>query len=260
MRTGRTWASHIAIYRHRYRYRWYAPEPTSGSLQHANVGSPPQLETFRGDDGAQHEGFERRFEMSMDRKRIEPLEPEAWSDQLRALLGGTEQPVAALEGRAGARSSPPNILLTIARHPSLLQPFLSFATALAAHGVLPRRESELIALRAAWNCQSAFEWGHHVHYGRAAGLQDQEIRRIAAGPEAEGWSADDRSLLRAADALHAKQDVSDELWAELSQRWSPEQLVEIPFVVGHYTMLSMVAKTTGVMLEPGLPEMPGHGP
>ena len=64
---------------------------------------------------------------------------------------------------------------------SSAEPFLRFAAVLAAQGVLPRRASELLALRAAWNCRSAFEWGHHVLYARAAGLGDEEIERVAQG-------------------------------------------------------------------------------
>jgi alkylhydroperoxidase family enzyme len=150
----------------------------------------------------------------------------------------------------------PNLLRVVAHHPSLLEPFLAFATALAGRGSLPRRASELLALRAAWNCGSAFEWGHHAVYARAAGLSDAEIAAVAAGPDAASWSEDERALLAAADELHASHSLGDATWDRLAARWSEAQLVEIPFVVGHYTMLSMVAGAARVPLEDGLPELP----
>ena len=76
--------------------------------------------------------------------------------------------------------STPRILGTVAKHPRLLQPMLGFSAVLA-DGELPRRESEILALRAAWNCRSAFEWGHHTRYGLDAGLRQQEIDRLAGG-------------------------------------------------------------------------------
>lgn len=79
---------------------------------------------------------------------------------------------------------------------------------------------------------------------------------MAAGPEADGWSERERCLLVAADELHAGHDVADATWERLEAIFEPAQLVEIPFVVGHYTMLSMVANMTRVPLEPGLPELP----
>jgi 4-carboxymuconolactone decarboxylase len=193
--------------------------------------------------------------MSEPEPRVTPLEPDQWSDEVRAVLGGTLRSVAELE--AGATSPRPlNILMTIAHQPHLLAPFLGFAAALATRGLLPRRESELLALRTAWNCQSAFEWGHHVLYARAAGLQDAEIEAIALAPEDERWSPADRALLRAADELHETQNMADTTWRQLRERWDSGQLVEITFVVGNYTMLSMLANATGVPLESNLPRLP----
>jgi 4-carboxymuconolactone decarboxylase len=190
--------------------------------------------------------------------RLDPVTDAALDPKTRSILGGTVSPVASLEGGAPKKAGGPlNILRTVAHHPHLLEPFLGFAATLALRGVVPRRESELLALRAAWNCGSAFEWGHHVIYARAAGLDESEIARVAAGPDSAEWSERDRLLLEAADQLHSGQDVSDEIWRRMRDRFEDAQLVEIPFVVGIYTMLSMVAKSTGVALEDDLPPLPG---
>ncbi len=198
-------------------------------------------------------------------RRLAPLPADEWSPEVRRLLGGTRERVAALEGNSGeaqpdASEEPKtlNILRTIAHHPKLLGPFLGFATALAQEGALTRRDSELLALRTSWNCQSEFEWGHHVEYGRVAGLTDEEIDRITKGPKARGWSPADRNLLRAADQLHARQQIDDATWEALAAQYTPAQLVEIPFVVGQYTMLSMVASSTGVTLEDGYDRLPAR--
>ena len=188
--------------------------------------------------------------------RLRPLEPDEWDERTRQVLGGTVDRVSTLEGRPGQSSGPLTILRTIAHHPRLLEPFLAFAATLATGGALPRRASELLALRAAWNCRSGFEWGHHVMYAKSAGLTDDEIQRIADGSGHPAWSEEDRSLLEAADELHAHQDISDATWSRLRERWDDAQLLEIPFVVGNYTMLSMVAKSTGVPVEEGLPPLP----
>jgi alkylhydroperoxidase family enzyme len=190
--------------------------------------------------------------------RLEPLRSGFGEDRQQA-LDETAAPVAELEGDGAPRAEaakPLNILGTIAHHPTLLEPFLAFAATLAMRGVLSRRHSELLALRAAWNCRSPFEWGHHVIYARAAGLGEDEIARVAQAPETAGWTGEERDLLQAADELHAGQDLTDDTWQRLRTHFDEAQLVEIPFVVGHYTMLSMVANATGVPLEAGLPEIP----
>lgn len=193
--------------------------------------------------------------------RIRPLPSNEWSPKVEKMLGGTRNRVAELEGHAPIKDKTAepktlNILRTLAHHPDLMGPFLGFASALAQEGALTRRDSEILALRASWNCQSEFEWGHHVEYGQTAGLTMAEIARIPLGPNAPGWTQEDRMLLEAADQLHAGQQISDALWSRLSVRFTEKQLVEIPFVVGQYTMLSMFANAARVELEAGYDGLP----
>ena len=187
------------------------------------------------------------------KSRIPLSDASQWSEETREILGDATPAAASPDGQG-----PPNILYTIAHHPHLLPPFLQFTGALALQGVLPRRDAELLALRAAWNCRSAFEWGHHVEYGLAHGLSNEEIQRIAAEPDHAGWGARERLLLRAADELHAHQHLTDETFAALRDRSSDAEIVEIIFVVGNYTMLSMLANATGVPVEQRLPAMPAR--
>ncbi|HEY8120685.1 MAG TPA: carboxymuconolactone decarboxylase family protein [Myxococcota bacterium] len=187
--------------------------------------------------------------------RLAPLPEAQWSDETRALIAGTLPRVSSLAGEASPGARPLPILSVIAHHPSLLGPFLEFAGALAQRGVLSRRESELLALRAAWRSQSHFEWGHHVQYARAAGLHEAEIARVAEQGAAP-LAPRELLLLRAADELHATQRLRDPTWAALRAEYTDAQLVEIPFLVGEYTMLSMVAESLGVPAPPGLPALP----
>ncbi len=137
-------------------------------------------------------------------------------------------------------------LLTIAalaNHPPLLAPFLGWAAALALQGALSKRDHELLALRTAHNWRSDFEWDEHARYAVDAGLNDDEIARIRTGPDAPGWSDHDADLLRAADELHRDGRIGDATLASLEAEHSPAALIEMLYVVGQYTMLSMVANT-----------------
>jgi 4-carboxymuconolactone decarboxylase len=163
------------------------------------------------------------------------------------LMASTLGPVGSLEGDgAGEHRRPLPILPVIAHQDRLLGPFLAWASAIALEGVLSRRDSELLALRVAVLCDSDFEWDHHRVYARAAGLSEDEIARVAVGPSADGWSLSSVALLRAADELHATTTISASTWAELVSFYDPAALVEIIFVVGQYTMLSMLANAAGV--------------
>ena len=189
--------------------------------------------------------------------RIAKLQPDQWDEQVRTLLTPTLGPVAGLEGReAGEERKPLDILLVLAHDPKVLGPFLAWAATLVFDGALSRRDHELLALRTAANCASDFEWAHHAVYARAAGLDEDEIARVAAGPNAVGWDPADAALLRAADELHVSKTIADATWERLAERLTPAALVEVPWVVGQYTMLSMVANATEVGIHPGEDVLP----
>jgi AhpD family alkylhydroperoxidase len=157
---------------------------------------------------------------------------------------------ARLAGRA-AGTSPPAVFLTLGRHRRLFWGWLLFASALMPRGRLPRRETELVILRVATLSRSAYELTQHRRLGRRAGLTDDEIERIALGPADPSWGPRDRLLLRVADALHAKGDVSDGLWTELRVQLDERETIELVMLVGHYTMLATTLNTLRV--EPDRP-------
>jgi alkylhydroperoxidase family enzyme len=130
--------------------------------------------------------------------------------------------------------------------PALLEPFLGWAAALALNGVLSNRDHELLALRTASNCDSAFEWVEHSKYAQAAGLTDAEIVQVRRPLDGAPWTAAESALLRAADELAIDCDITDTTWGELAAHYDAAALVEIVFVVGQYTMLSMFANAAGI--------------
>ena len=73
---------------------------------------------------------------------------------------------------------------------------------------------------------------------------------------APGWSAFDATLLRATDELHRDQRISETTWTELSARYNQQQLMDLVFTAGQYTMVSMFLNSAQVQLEPGLKGLP----
>jgi alkylhydroperoxidase family enzyme len=183
--------------------------------------------------------------------RIAGQAPEAWSEATRAELEGLAP---------GASGRPVRLPSVIAHHPSFLAPYLVWAKAIAGQGVLPARENALLALRTALHCGSEFEWGVHAQNAVARGaLTNAEVAGVARGPDAPGWSAREAALLRAADELHARSAIGGPTWAALARELDAAALLEVAFVVGHYTMLSMVANSAGVPPDarwPALGETP----
>ena len=173
--------------------------------------------------------------------RIPGQRPDQWSDETRAVFDTTV---------GAGRSRPLHLPAVIAHHDALIGPYIEWAKAVALTGTLDPRPTALLALRCAWNCESAFEWGVHAERAIVAGaLTAAEIERVGLGPAA-GWAEHDAALLQAADDLRAEASIGAAAWATLREHHDTEQLVEITIVVGHYTMLSMIANTAGVPAEP----------
>ncbi len=169
------------------------------------------------------------------------------SDDITAIIAMTAPP----------DRDPPGTISVLAHRPAMLTTFLPWARVLAREGVLDRRDHEILALRASINCRSAFEWGEHLLFARDAGLTDVEIDQVVTGADAPGWSVHDAALVRAADQLHGGCDIDDATWAVLAARYDAPSLVEIVYVVGQYTMLSMVANGLRVNVPPSFRPLPG---
>jgi alkylhydroperoxidase family enzyme len=177
--------------------------------------------------------------------RIAPLPPAEHDDDVRELLGD-----AAVPGGFAT-----NIFGTLVRHRGLFRRWLPFGGKLLA-GRIPPRDRELAILRVAWLCRSDYEWGQHVVIAGTAGVTDEEIRRIPAGPDAGGWTSFERAVLRATDELHADACITDDTWSALAERYDERQLIELPMLVGHYHLVAFALNSLGVQLEPGLQGLP----
>ena len=163
-------------------------------------------------------------------------------------IGPINAAIARIAGRATG-TGPPNIFLTLGRHPRLFRAWMRFAGRLMPRGRLPRAETELVILRVAHNCNSEYERRAHVRIGRRVGLSDEQIARVAEGPDASGWSPREAALLRATDDIHSEREVTDASWAELSRHYDERDLIEICMLIAHYEMLGMVIASLRIQPE-----------
>ncbi len=179
--------------------------------------------------------------MKLDHPRVDPLTDSEIDQETRNLFGAG--PVL-------------NIFRTLAQHPKLLKRWLVFGTHVLGKSTLPARDRELLILRIGWLCGSEYEWTQHVAIGKLCGLSDDDIARIAVGPDAEGLDAFDRVQLRAVDELRRDAFISDATWAALAERYDAQQMLDLVFAVGQYQMVSMALNSLGVQLEDFTPRLP----
>ncbi len=147
-----------------------------------------------------------------------------------------------------------NLVATYLRHPTLAANILPYFRYVATATTLPPRDRELVALRTAWLTRSNYLWAHHASSARKTGLIDEDLVRIAVGPDAPSWSAFEATLLRAADELHVDSFVSDATWQALTERYDVNQMIDLVYGVGDLTMHAGVLNTIGVEIDAGVTE------
>jgi alkylhydroperoxidase family enzyme len=178
--------------------------------------------------------------------RVPTLDPPDWTPAIRSMLdpSGNGRPVA-------------NVYRTYAQHPALYAPRQVLSEYIRTRSTLSPRVREMLILRIGYLCESAYEWAAHARAGRAAGLSDDEIRRIAAGPGA-GWSPDDAAILRAVDEMFNDDRVAPGTLATLATRFDRRQLLDVLITTGGYRMVSMSLNTFGVPAEPNSEPLPAR--
>jgi len=147
---------------------------------------------------------------------------------------------------------PPLLLFTtMARDPRLFRKF--FAGGLLERGHLSLRQRELVIDRTTALCGAEYEWGVHIAiFGQRAGLTPPQVESLVhGGPGDACWSADDRLLLRFADALHANCDLDDALWSELRSAFPEEAVLELLLLAGYYRTVSYLVNALRLPPEPG---------
>jgi alkylhydroperoxidase family enzyme len=164
----------------------------------------------------------------------------------------TRQLLERLSRLRGDDAAVLNVFGTVANHPTLMREWLRFATYALTKSTLDPRTRELAVLRVGWRCDAPYEWGQHVVVGRAVGLTDDDVRRVAEGPDADGWTPAEVAALRATDELHDRSTITDATWVALTEHFSDQQVLDLVFLVGNYHIVSFALNACRVERDDGV--------
>jgi alkylhydroperoxidase family enzyme len=148
------------------------------------------------------------------------------------------------------RGAPPLMLFRVmASNPRAWEKFRS--SSLLDRGPLSLREREIVIDRTCALNACEYEWGVHVTaFAQAAGLSEAEIRAtVHEGAEAPCWSAAERALISAVDALHARATLSDAEFSQLSSHYDDAKIFEIILLCGFYRTVAYLANGLKLPLE-----------
>ena len=105
------------------------------------------------------------------------------------------------------------------------------------------RDREIVLHRTCARAGAEYEWGvHAVAFAPAGGSQPRAAQpprpAIPAPPSDPCWSDRRALLIRLADELHDTATVSDELWAQLSEHYTDQHLLELIVTAGWYRTIA----------------------
>ena len=180
--------------------------------------------------------------MRLTAPRIPPVDLNGpLSEKQRALL----DPMAA-------RGPVLNVFKTIAQDGDAATAFMHWGRyILSSRNGVPTREKEIAIIRTGVLCKSGYEFTQHKRIGMEAGLTEEEITAIKAGPDDPSWGELDRLILKATDELVQDKFLSTATWEALGRHYSQKQQMDLVFTVGQYTQVSMFLNSFGVQLDEG---------
>jgi 4-carboxymuconolactone decarboxylase len=154
--------------------------------------------------------------------------------------------------REALEALPPlNIFRTLAHAETAFRPYLRFGGAILGELELDPKLRELAILQVAKLSEAEYEWVQHVAIGRHAGLTDEQIAAVERGDhEAACFDDAQRAVLAVTADVVRGPRVSDEAFAELANRLSPREIVELLLTAGSYLMLARVMTVLEIETDP----------
>jgi 4-carboxymuconolactone decarboxylase len=181
--------------------------------------------------------------------RIAPLAP-PYAPATQTLLDKWMPPGDLVE--------PLRLFRTLAVHHDLASRMRPLGAGILGHGRIEPRDREIIIHRTCARTGAEYEWGvHAVAFGKPLGLTDEQIAATVRGAGNDpAWSERDSLLVRLADELHDTCEVSDPLWAALTERFREDQMLELLIIAGQYRLISYLVNGARVEHEPWAERFP----
>ncbi|HUK59110.1 MAG TPA: carboxymuconolactone decarboxylase family protein [Stellaceae bacterium] len=117
---------------------------------------------------------------------------------------------------------------------------------------LDPRLREMAILQVGYAARCAYEWVHHCEIAQEFGVSAADIKALADDDAGKTTTLDPltRAVLRAAREMTKDCAISDPTFAQLKERLSDEEIVDLVIAVGVYNSTVRVLESLKVDLEP----------
>lgn len=144
-----------------------------------------------------------------------------------------------------------NIYRMLLHSPAIASAWLEFNSAIRFDTRLDGRTRELaIMLVAILNGVDYIVHAHGTNYALKEGLTREQVDALADWRTSNAYDAGQRALLAYVEAMTRAVDVPDDVFADVLEHYSEQQLVELTVLVGAYNMHTRVLKALHIDPEP----------
>lgn len=177
------------------------------------------------------------------------------------LVPSEEAVLLAREAGIDGQFSPNNIMRSMLHSPAAAAAFYHFLKVLAYENQLNPRYRELMILRLAWRCGSEYMFGQHMRLSRELKLTETEILGVRDPGKCVDYGELDQVVIRLADELHDKANVSSATWDVLERSFAPNDLVELLLGAGLWRLAAGFLNSAKVPLDEKIERWPnGRAP
>jgi alkylhydroperoxidase family enzyme len=147
--------------------------------------------------------------------------------------------------------APLKIFFMMAHAATNLRPLLRLGTAILTEQKLDAALRELAILRVARLSAAEYEWIQHVPIAHIVGVAQEKIDAVRGDDITAGcFTATEQLVLRFTTEVVRDVRASDAVFSQMTERFSPQEIVELIFAVGFYMMMARLMETTEIDLEP----------
>lgn len=170
--------------------------------------------------------------------RLTPVQPDQASPEVKELYKHLRDSLGI---------EPNNFFKSFGRNPEILKPLIDFSAATLESGKLERRLKEWVILQIGrlHNCDYVYE-AHKQALSRALMSEVLDDRRQPL--DTSSFAERDKLAIRYAGLVTANA-VDDEIFAELRQEFTEEEIVELTVLASYYNFICRVVNAFGIEFD-----------
>jgi 4-carboxymuconolactone decarboxylase len=142
-----------------------------------------------------------------------------------------------------------NLTLTTGHAPKFTRASGAMALTIRFETSTPRRLIELVIFRTAQIVGSEYELNQHAPLMKMCGYSSEQIAEVADWRRSMLFDDKQRALLGYVEQMAKGGNVDDPTFGEFSRFFTPQQIIEISYTVGHYYSTGLLTKALQIQVE-----------